>query len=135
MLAARLIKRKHTDTEDQANEIQGDGMLATADHDGHHNDSKHTGWYRHVDRVYTGMLRFAMGHRWVIVGLCVLVFLSIVPLFMFVGKNFLPVDDQSQFEVSARAPEGYSLGASAQIMERIASRIRQMPGDEGVQRL
>ena len=50
-----------------------------------------------------------MAHRWVIVTLCVLVFLSIVPLFMFVGKNFLPVDDQSQFEVSVRAPEGYSL--------------------------
>ena len=47
---------------------------------------------------------------------------------MFVGKNFLPVDDQSQFEVSVRAPEGYSLGATSQTLERIASEIRKMPG-------
>jgi len=62
------------------------------------------------------------------VTLCILTFVSIIPLFMLVGKNFLPVDDQSQFEVSVRAPEGFSLGASAQTMERIASRLRQMPG-------
>src|SRR5207237_1386443 len=80
------------------------------------------------DGVYTWFLRFAMGHRWVILGLVVLVFLSIIPLFMFVGKNFLPDDDQSQFEVSIRAPEGTSLGATSLLFERVASQIRQMPG-------
>src|SRR5688500_11188013 len=69
-----------------------------------------------------------MGHRWVIVTLCVLVFLAIVPLFMFVGKNFLPVDDQSHFEVTIRAKEGSSLGATAQVFERAASEIRKLPG-------
>ena len=69
-----------------------------------------------------------MAHRWVIVTLCILVFLCIVPLFMFVGKNFLPVDDQSQFEVTVRAPEGSSITATAQIFERIASEIRKLPG-------
>mgnify|MGYP001159346343 CR=1 FL=1 len=67
-------------------------------------------------------------HRWVIVTLCALVFLSIVPLFMFVGKNFLPVDDQSQFEISVRVPEGSSLGQTSQIFEQIASEIRKIPG-------
>src|SRR5690606_20892017 len=60
--------------------------------------------------------------------LCIVTFASIVPLFMYVGKNFLPVDDQSQFEVSVRAPEGYSLGASSLAMERVAAEIRKMPG-------
>ena len=69
-----------------------------------------------------------MAHRWVIVTLCALVFLAIVPLFMFVGKNFLPVDDQSQFEVSVRTPEGSSLGATAQQLEQIAREIRKMDG-------
>ena len=69
-----------------------------------------------------------MAHRWVIVTLCILVFLSIVPLFMFVGKNFLPVDDQSQYEVSVRAPEGYSLQATTVLMERIATDIRKQAG-------
>jgi hydrophobic/amphiphilic exporter-1 (mainly G- bacteria), HAE1 family len=130
MLAARLIKRpKHEVKDEDELEISGDGMIEARHpeiHESH--ESKQRGWFRHVDAVYSAMLRFAMGHRWVIVTLCILAFVSIIPLFMLVGKNFLPVDDQSQFEVSVRAPEGYSLGASAQTMERIASRLRQMPG-------
>jgi HAE1 family hydrophobic/amphiphilic exporter-1 len=130
MLAARLIKRKHTKTEEYADQVSGDGMLAEEKpkHGHGHGDSKDSGWFRYLDGFYTGLLRFSMGHRWVIVTLCVVVFASIFPLFWFVGKNFLPVDDQSQFEVSVRAPEGYSLGASSQVMERIASRLREMPG-------
>ena len=141
MLAARLIKRKkapgsefRVPSEDEIAEFD------TSDHGENtrekletrnsklETDSKYTGWFRFVDGVYAYMLRFSMAHRWVIVTLCALVFLSIVPLFMFVGKNFLPVDDQSQFEISVRAPEGSSLSATSQIFERIASEIRKMPG-------
>src|SRR5918997_3169360 len=74
------------------------------------------------------MLQWSMAHRWAIVGLCVLVIVSIVPLFMFVGKNFLPVDDQSQFEINMRAPEGSTLAATSTIVERIAADVRTLPG-------
>src|SRR5947209_6550199 len=92
------------------------------------NTSKESRWYRPIDRTYTAMLRFSMAHRWVIVTACALVIFSIVPLFKFVGKNFLPVDDQSQFEVSVRAPEGSTLAATSALVERVAADIRQMPG-------
>jgi len=129
MLAARLIKRKDTSEEAAEPQISGDGMIEKPKPKPQHSeDSKHVSWFRHVDSVYTAMLRFSMAHRWVIVTLCVLVFLAIVPLFMFVGKNFLPVDDQSQYEVSIRAPEGYSLGATSQLLERVAVEVRKMPG-------
>ncbi|HLM01128.1 MAG TPA: efflux RND transporter permease subunit [Pyrinomonadaceae bacterium] len=91
-------------------------------------DSKERGFYRYIDGTYTWLLEFSMGHRWLIVGLCILVFLSIVPLFMFVGKNFLPVDDQSQFEISIRAPEGKSLSATGAVFEKIAADLRRMEG-------
>jgi HAE1 family hydrophobic/amphiphilic exporter-1 len=118
-------------------EIKGDGMLEgsqrdkpiAADKPSHeHKDSKESGFYRYIDGTYTWLLRFSMGHRWVIVGLCLLVFLSIVPLFMLVGKNFLPVDDQSQFEISIRAPEGYSLSATSALFEKIAADVRKIEG-------
>jgi hydrophobic/amphiphilic exporter-1 (mainly G- bacteria), HAE1 family len=125
MLAARLIKVKKTKKRvvEEAPHVDEDESIAEIESDSHY-----TGWFRRVDGVYTWMLRFSMAHRWVIIGLVVLVFLSIIPLFMLVGKNFLPVDDQSQFEISVRAPEGTSLPASSQILERIASEIRKMPG-------
>jgi HAE1 family hydrophobic/amphiphilic exporter-1 len=91
-------------------------------------NSKEGRFYRPVDRAYTAMLKWSMAHRWVIVGLCVLVILSIVPLFMFVGKNFLPVDDQSQFEINLRTPEGSTLAATSTMVERIARDVRTLPG-------
>ncbi|HYE15111.1 MAG TPA: efflux RND transporter permease subunit, partial [Pyrinomonadaceae bacterium] len=91
--------------------------------------SKESRWYRPVDRTYTAMLRWAMAHRWAVVVLCVVVTLSIVPLFMLVGKNFLPVDDQSQFEVNVRTPEGSTLAATSAVVEKIAADIkRELPG-------
>src|SRR4051812_42727564 len=74
------------------------------------------------------MLVWSMHHRKVIIAACVLVVLSIVPLFKYVGKNFLPKDDQSQYNVLIRTPEGSSLAATAQIGEQIAADIRKMPG-------
>jgi HAE1 family hydrophobic/amphiphilic exporter-1 len=91
--------------------------------------SKESRFYRPIDRTYTWMLKWSMAHRWIVVALCVMVTISIVPLFMFVGKNFLPVDDQSQFEISVRAPEGYTLAATSALVERIAKDLReQLPG-------
>jgi hydrophobic/amphiphilic exporter-1 (mainly G- bacteria), HAE1 family len=90
--------------------------------------SKESRWYRPVDRTYTWMLRWSMAHRWVIVVACVLVIFSIVPLFKFVGKNFLPVDDQSQFEVSVRTAEGSTLAATSAVVEKIAADVRKLPG-------
>ena len=69
-----------------------------------------------------------MAHRKVVVALSVGVILSIVPLFMLVGKNFLPEDDQSQFNVLVRTPEGTSLAATTNVAERIAQQVRRIPG-------
>ena len=130
MLAARLIKRKKSKLvgEAEAAELTGDGTIEDKKRNKEEHLSREAGWFRHVDAFYSMLLRFSMTHRWVIVTLCVLVFLSIIPLFMFVGKNFLPVDDQSHFEVTIRAKEGSSLGATAQVFERAAVEIRKLPG-------
>src|SRR4030095_3455127 len=118
MLAARLIKRSDDDRE-RAFEKHTEH----ADH-----GSKESRFYRPIDRTYTKLLTWSMAHRWAIVVACLLVILSIVPLFMFVGKNFLPVDDQAQFEITVRAPEGSSLPSTSTLAERIAVDLRKLPG-------
>jgi hydrophobic/amphiphilic exporter-1 (mainly G- bacteria), HAE1 family len=110
--------RHGADDEQQASGASGGG-----------HSSKESRFYRPIDRTYTMMLRWSMAHRWAIVLMCLAVIISIVPLFKFVGKNFLPVDDQSQFEISVRAPEGYTLAATSKLVEEIAKDIRaQIPG-------
>ncbi|MEO8594761.1 MAG: efflux RND transporter permease subunit [Candidatus Solibacter sp.] len=94
---------------------------------GHHS-SKDSLVFKYIDIYYTRMLVWSMAHRKAVVAFSVLVILSIVPLFMFVGKNFLPQDDQSQYNVLIRAPEGTSIAATTQLAERIATEIRGLPG-------
>ncbi|MCV4697513.1 efflux RND transporter permease subunit, partial [Escherichia coli] len=64
MLAARLIKRKDEGKQTAEPQVTGDGMLGEHQpaHASHH-DSKDVGWFRHLDRIYTAMLRFSMAHR------------------------------------------------------------------------
>ncbi len=105
-------------------------FVKAPDHKAGAHDSKDSGFFKWIDTHYTSMLTWSMAHRKVIVGASVLTVLSIVPLFMLVGKNFLPADDQSQFNVLLRTPEGTSLASTTQVAENIAQRIRALPGVE-----
>jgi hydrophobic/amphiphilic exporter-1 (mainly G- bacteria), HAE1 family len=85
-------------------------------------------FYRPIERVYMRMLRWSMSHRWVIVLLCVLSLGSCGPLMKRIPTGFVPVDDQAQFEVSLRAPEGTSASETALISERVAQQVRALSG-------
>ena len=63
----------------------------------------------------------------VVVLTCVLVIASIVPLFMVIGKNFVPDDDRSEFQVTVRTPEGSGLAATLTVLERVAGDLRAFP--------
>jgi len=89
--------------------------------------SKDSRVFAAVDRRYSRVLSWALAHRGVVAGLAVLVLLSSVPLFAVAKKNFLPNDDQSQFEIGLRAPEGTSLDSTEIIASRIAANVRQIP--------
>jgi HAE1 family hydrophobic/amphiphilic exporter-1 len=90
--------------------------------------SRSRGFYAYIERGYLRLLDFAMAHRWVVVVTMVLVFFSTVPLFMAVNKNFLPNDDESQFQVVVRAPEGSNLESTQTILESIATQVRKLDG-------
>jgi HAE1 family hydrophobic/amphiphilic exporter-1 len=90
--------------------------------------SKDSFLFRRLDSIYTRLLTWSLAHRRAVVGLSVLTVLSIVPLFAFVGKNFLPADDQSQYNVLVRTPEGSSLAATNNVAEQVSQGIRRLPG-------
>src|SRR5262245_9899563 len=82
----------------------------------------------HIDRAYTRILEWSMAHRRIIGALSVMAIIGVIPLFMFTGMNFLPEDDQAQFEITVRAPTDRSLTATMTVMERIADRVRRLSG-------
>ena len=77
-----------------------------------------------IDRFYTRLLEWSMAHRAIVAGVAVLVLLSSLPLFKAVNKNFMPLDDQGEFEINLRAAEGTSLESTEVITNRVASAVR-----------
>src|SRR5262245_53100480 len=86
--------------------------------------SKDSRVFHAVDVFYTRILEWAMAHRGIVAGMAVPVLASTVPLFMAANKNFMPLDDQSEFEINLRAPEGTSLEAMEVIVNRVSHAVR-----------
>jgi HAE1 family hydrophobic/amphiphilic exporter-1 len=93
-----------------------------------HSNTKGGGFFSLLDGGYQAMLRWSMRNRWVVMVVCLLVMYSSIPLFEKLGKDFLPVDDQSEFEILARAPVGSSLEGTAKIFEELEAEARKLPG-------
>ena len=84
--------------------------------------------FRSIAVPYRVMLRWSMRHRWVIGILATLVMLSTGPLFMRIGKSFLPESDQSEFEVLVRAPAGSSVEGTDGVIRQVEDDLRKLPG-------
>src|SRR4051812_6573629 len=85
------------------------------------------GFYLPVEKFYMKVLAFVMRHRWIVVVAAVGAIAAIGPLAKAVPKGFLPKNDEAQFEISVRTPEGTSLAATALSAERIAREVRGWP--------
>jgi HAE1 family hydrophobic/amphiphilic exporter-1 len=112
MLSARLLKRLKRKSEEEPPK------------GGAHDVEKSSWIMRFLDRWYTSILTFSLRHRLLVVVVAILVVLSPALFAKFVGFNFFPQDDQDEFEVSLRAPEGTSLQKTLEISQQVAAGIR-----------
>lgn len=113
MLAARLIRKGAHDGKDTVSRILGSFVNV---------------FYRPIERVYMKLLGGAMRHRWVVVLACVGALGSCGPIASRVPGGFLPEDDQAQFEINVRGPEGQSLQATRLFVERMATDVKRVDG-------
>ena len=86
--------------------------------------------WRAVEGFYMFCLRFSLRHRWIIVLASVGVLLSTPYLMSIVGKDFVPRDDTSEFEVAVTLPEGCSLERADEALTEVETRLRQLRGVE-----
>jgi HAE1 family hydrophobic/amphiphilic exporter-1 len=115
MLSARLLKRLKRKSEEEPPE----GGTTSA-----HAVEKSSFVMRFLDRWYTRALNFSLRHRILVVVVASLVVLSPLLFAKYIGFNFFPLDDQDEFEVSLRAPEGTSLQKTLEVSQQVASGIR-----------
>ena len=95
---------------------------------GNHAASRQKWLWRAIDRSYGWILAWSLRHRWVIVATTAGLLVSTYFLFRVVGFDFLPRDDQSEFEVAITLPEGYTLDRADQVFREIEQRIAALHG-------
>jgi len=89
---------------------------------------KDTKFLKFVDKLnnfiadyYIKILKFAITHIKLMVISAILLMISTIPLIKFIGKDFLPIDDTSMFQVNIKAKEGTNL----EMMKKITSQIEE----------
>jgi len=96
---------------------------------GHDEANSRRGFYGFIDRSYTWMLKWSVGHRAVIAVLALLVIASSVPLYKIVKQDYIPTDvDESEFDVGINAREGTSMDAMNTVMGAVEKELSSTPG-------
>jgi len=108
-LSARILKKK------------------SGGHSGH--DEKAGG---PMERGYLKLLNWSLDHRWAIVGICVVTFLSTFPIYNRLGRDWMPQEDQSELGFRLEMPEGSSLERTEQVMMEICRKIEKVPGIKAI---
>ena len=93
-----------------------------------HSSSK-SGWIaRGIENLYVAVLAWSLRYRWVIVLATLGTLFSTPVVFSWVGKDFVPRDDQSEFEVGMTLPEGYTLERADKLCAELESRLKKLRG-------
>ncbi|MFO0455538.1 MAG: efflux RND transporter permease subunit, partial [Planctomycetota bacterium] len=93
-----------------------------------HKSSRSGFFSRMLENSYLAILRFSLRHRWLVVLTALAVFASTPFVFGLIGKDFVPRDDQSEFEVAMTLPEGYTLQRADGLLREIEGRLKQLRG-------
>ena len=87
-------------------------------------ESKVVQW---LERTYLRALTWSLDHRLAMVAVCVLVFLSSIPLHNLVGRDWVPFDDQNELNTGVDFPEGQSLDRTIAAFTEMAKRVSTIP--------
>jgi hydrophobic/amphiphilic exporter-1 (mainly G- bacteria), HAE1 family len=108
-LSARLLKRKITRR--------------------HEGEGHHDGW---MERSYVRVLGWSMRHRWAVVAICIATLGSTFIVNRYIGRDWMPQEDQSELGISFELPEGYSLEATEKMALDVSHKLAKIPGVRAV---
>ncbi len=91
-----------------------------------HNQSsaRQSGFYGLIDSAYVSMLKWSLAHRWVVVLVCAGALATIPFGLRVLPFNFLPEEDESQLQVSLRAPQGTALEVTRALAQKVDKATR-----------
>lgn len=114
MLASIYLKRKNHETDKKK------GIF------GRISDRLEAG-YERIEQFYRRLLDVAMGRRGMILGFAFLIFLFSLFITRFIGKEFIPNEDQSRFVIRLQMPIDYSVEEVDRMGRRAEQIVKQLP--------
>ncbi len=81
--------------------------------------------YESLDRGYEANLRWVLAHRKTLIGGILLIFVGSALIFPYIGTEFLPVSDESQFRIVLRAPVGQRVEKTEQQVAEVERVLRE----------
>lgn len=81
-----------------------------------------------LERGYVRLLDWSLGHRWAIVLLCIVTFGSTFVLNRYIGRDWMPQEDQSELGLQMELPEGSSLEATERLAMEVTRKVEKVPG-------
>jgi len=83
--------------------------------------------YSGIERSYRPLLAFSLRHRGAMLTGALILFAGSIYLTKFIGKEFIPPEDQGQFIVRLEAPIDYSVDKADEFFQPAEKILREMP--------
>jgi HAE1 family hydrophobic/amphiphilic exporter-1 len=123
-LSSRLLRRSKTkkteDRSQKSEEKQPGAKGQEPEAPGHRNTF--------LDRIYTGMLGWSLEHRWVILLIAAGVFASTFVVSRYIGRDWMPQEDQNELGIWLELPEGTSVDETERVTLAMARELAKIPG-------
>ena len=84
-------------------------------------------WYRKLEDLYGKILEIALRRRALVIITATVIFVSSIFLTTFMGKEFVPPEDQSRFLVRLKAPIDYSVDEVDRMFKKAEDIVRSTP--------
>ena len=117
MLASRYLKSRKSEGG-----IQGSKNYLLA-----RLSNRFENYYKQIEDLYRQLLRFALVHRAIALIMAAAIFAFSLFITKFIGKEFLPPEDQSRFVVRLKAPIDYSVGEVDRMFKEAEDYIKSLP--------
>ncbi len=90
--------------------------------------SKESPFFQAVDRFYSRALNWSLDHRFAILAICLGTLATAPLLNQLVGRDWIPVEDQSEFQVITDFPEGTSYEGTVRPLREMSGKLQKLPG-------
>jgi len=87
-----------------------------------------TGFFGKIQNGYGRMLEWSLDHRALVILIAIGTFALTFKLNTVVGRDFIPADDQNEFQAIIETPVDASLEGTAAIVSELAARYEKIPG-------